>query len=223
MGISAESKCKCIREMMKNFRYLRSGLLLCCLFSGPVIAADYPYTGAYTIGDKTPDSARWRKAACLTHFLTQTASGKYALFHLDPRALMQLNELRYVVYETGQCTHNSKDNIDSCEVHYSYRNALEPYFIRYENRRFNDTRIVIGESRAALSPLNTQRFGSTSLLQVKCPLTVKQLAPFITRKRTTYPKADVQILTGLFGLAPLLEFHKRVRAILAKQGLQDTE
>lgn len=196
---------------------------VCCIASHVALAEDYPYTGAYAIAANDAETERWRGVACLTHFFTQTSSGKYALFHLDPRALMQKNRLRYVVYETGKCTHAAKDAIDSCQADYSYRGSLDPYFVRYENREFGNTRVVIGESRAALSPLNTQRFGSTALVQVKCPIPFEVLRLHMSLKRTTYPQADVRILTGLFGLAPLLEFHKRVRAILEKRSPQQNE
>ncbi len=188
--------------------------VLCFCFGSAAFADDYPYSGVYAMGANNAETERWRKTVCLTHLFTQTTKGRYALFHLDPRELMQKDRLRYVVYETGRCQHDTKDNIDVCVPHYNYRNTLDPYFMRYEDRNFDKTRVIIGKKRDVVAKADKAEFDSNALIQLACPHSRKELRPFLTLKRTTYDKADVEILIGLFGMAPLLEFHKRARAKL---------
>ncbi|MGI9407758.1 MAG: hypothetical protein ACR2O4_15395 [Hyphomicrobiaceae bacterium] len=190
-----------------------AALCVCCM---PVVAysEDYPFSGAYAMAADNNETAEWREVACLTHFFTQTKTGQYVLYHLDPAELMTNDRLRYVAYESGRCWHDPKSRVDACRVDYNYRNELDPYFVRYESDDFSNTRLVIGDDRASVADPGAGKPGLRTIVQVKCPIPLEGLKSFLPPKRTYYKKVDVDILIGLFGLTPLREFHRRVRAKL---------
>jgi|GEM_PF-2511339 len=167
------------------------------IFAYPVcgnsaMAEDYPLKGFYGVMLNGPNIWQNRQDACLASFYVQSSSGVYTLYHVDKNRLLERNELSYLVSETGQCSWDSKNRIETCKASYAVSGELEVEYIYHHGKDITDTGLSVNDNKQNLL---TARGSKPQAWQLGCLFDVERVSSYLSEERTHYSIDDVAELT----------------------------
>ena len=87
------------------------------------MAADYPFTGYFTIAGNPAEADPLDATRCALSFFRQEPNGDFVSYHLDRDLLLQSGELRYVVFQRGRCSYQASTKVETCHAAFDTNEA----------------------------------------------------------------------------------------------------